>query len=128
MSNKLDRSKPYQEFVEQGKVKGQSFVYYEQGGIYFNPANELEIPDLDAFLGKKKVASTTATTKAPVLEDVIKCKYCGKTYKMGDTDATKARAVKFMESHLSKHHPEALEPKELEDGLRNDAGGDSESD
>lgn len=117
---KLNRSKNYGQNGQ--KVKESEFLWFTQDGKNFNPATDNEIEDLDVFLGlapaKKKAA------EAPKTEDIIKCKYCDKSYKLGTTPAQKLRAVQFMEGHLQREHPEKLEQieepaeKESEDGLR----------
>ena len=97
MTEKLDQSKPY------GKAFVGPDTYFGQDGRYFN------METLEEVVLEQAATPTPQEAKAPQEPATVSCKECGKSYKLGPTEKTKAVAVQRMKAHLEKEHGINLE-------------------
>lgn len=95
----IDRSKHV------GILFDSTNVYECQDGKVYNPQTGEEV--VPNFMKTPPRAPATPTAPAKTVE-TLKCKHCGKVYKAGTTEKSKALAIKRMEAHIRKEHSEVL--------------------
>ena len=100
---KLNENKPYGIYSEGPNS------YFGQDGRIFNMQTLEEVV-------RPGTAATPEQPQERPTEEVGVCKVCGKEYKCGPTEKTKAIAIARLKAHLEKEHGIDTENKEGTDG------------
>jgi len=89
------------------KTKEYCTIFTKEKNYFGQDGKGFDMQTLEEVMVAQPPATiTTPKSLAPL--DILKCKFCGKTYRLGKTDKTKKSAISRMERHLKKEHSESI--------------------